>query len=57
MYNYLFETCRGYFNWNKLVRKSVHVDGLSHVYYKTIEVLCHQQRRKDKTKEAANWAT
>jgi len=30
--------------------------GLSHVYYKTIEVLCHQQWRKDKTKLAAYWA-
>jgi hypothetical protein len=30
--NYLFETCRGYFDRNKLVRESVDLDGLSHVY-------------------------
>jgi len=29
---YLFETCRGYFNWNKLTRKSVQLVGLSRVY-------------------------
>jgi hypothetical protein len=32
MNNYLFETCRGQFNWNKLMRKSVHHVGYSHVY-------------------------
>jgi len=32
MNNYLFGTYRGYFNWNKLMRKSVHLVGLSHVY-------------------------
>jgi len=29
--NYLFETCRGYFNWNKLMRKSVHLVGNTHI--------------------------
>jgi hypothetical protein len=29
--NYLFETCTGEFNWNKLMRKSVHLVGLYHV--------------------------
>jgi hypothetical protein len=32
MNNYLFEKCRGYFNWNKLMWKSVQPVGLSHVY-------------------------
>jgi len=32
MNNYLFETCRGEFNWNKLMSKSVHLVGNSHVY-------------------------
>jgi hypothetical protein len=32
MSNYLFETCRGYFNWNKLKRKSVHLIGLYHQF-------------------------
>jgi hypothetical protein len=33
MKNYLFETCRGEFNWNKLMRKSVHLFGCYHVDY------------------------
>ena len=32
MNNYSFETCRGEFNWKKLMRKSVHLVGLSRVY-------------------------
>jgi len=32
MNNYLFETCRGEFNWNKLMSKSVHLVGNSHIY-------------------------
>jgi len=32
MNKYLFETCRGQFNWNKLMRKSVHLVGHSYVY-------------------------
>ena len=32
MNNYLFETYRGQFNWNKLTRKGVHLVGLSHVH-------------------------
>jgi hypothetical protein len=31
MNNCLFETCRWYFNWNKLMRKSVHLVGHSHI--------------------------
>jgi hypothetical protein len=31
MNNCLFETCTGYFNWNKLLRRSVHLVDLSHV--------------------------
>ena len=33
MNNYLFETCRGQFNWNKLMRKSVHLFHYFHVHY------------------------
>jgi len=32
MKTYLFETRRGQFNWKKLIRKSVQLVGLSHVY-------------------------
>jgi hypothetical protein len=32
MNNYLFETCNGYFKWDKLMRKSVHLDDLSHLH-------------------------
>jgi len=32
MNNYLFETCREQFNWNKLLRRSVHLVGLAHKY-------------------------
>ena len=31
MNNYLFETCRGQFNWNKLMRGSLHLVGHSQV--------------------------
>jgi hypothetical protein len=31
MKKYLFETCRGQFNWNKF-KKKVHIVGHSHVY-------------------------
>jgi hypothetical protein len=30
--NYLLEPCRWYFNWNKWLRKIVHLVGLSHIY-------------------------
>jgi hypothetical protein len=33
MNNYLFETYRGQFNWNKLMRKSMHLFGYFHVHY------------------------
>jgi len=32
MNNDLFETCSGYFNWDKLMRKIVHLVGYFHVY-------------------------
>jgi len=31
--SYLFETCGGYFNWNKLTRKSVHLVGFSCILF------------------------
>jgi hypothetical protein len=31
MNNYLFETCRGKYNWNKLLSKSLHLVGLSDI--------------------------
>jgi len=33
MYRNLFETCRGQFNWTKLITKSVNLVALSHVYH------------------------
>ena len=33
MNNYMFETCTGQFNWNKLMRKSVHLVGYFLVCY------------------------
>ena len=31
MNSYLFETCRGQFNWDKLMRKSEHPVGYSYI--------------------------